>query len=174
MGSRSAVLTTDTCERALDAVRPLLDAQLREGALFGVSHGSLIVLDPCVSYTSAHAGGPESTGFREEVILWTHAFGDPTTWSSDFAVFARAKAFASFRHGLPSDELVTRFPYLLEPGMTKYGGSCVDPVGGLTVAFSGAAPHHDRLIGETVLAALRAECAVTMAAILADPDRHIL
>ena len=88
--------------------------------------------------------------------------------------FARAKAYLSFKHRLPADVVVQQYPYLLEPGMAKYGGSAVDPGGGLVVSFSGALPYHDKQISEMMIAAIRAACTARMQDLLADTSVHTL
>lgn len=167
----SAILTVGVCEQALALIEPSLEANLSSQGAFGVHDGELVVLDPTVIYEPGE--GHTDPRFVNEVIMWRHKFGDANNWPFDFGSFARAKAYLSHKHRLPADVVIARYPYLLEPGFAKYGGSAVDPVGGLVVAFSGAAPHHDKLISESMIGALRAVCEERMQALLSNPDIHV-
>jgi len=158
----SAVLTRDLCEEALSLIRGSLDQCLTTEGLYGTDMGELVVLNPTCLYESVHDGGPSNVAFANEVVCWRKSFGKRQDWPFPFDEFALAKAYVSFKHRLPADVVVSQFPYLLEPGMAKYGGSAVDPVGGLVVAFSGARVHHDKQISEMMLDAIRAVCTARM------------
>lgn len=167
----SAILTPGACEQALTLVLPTFDAHLRTTGAFAVPDGELVVVDPTAIWERGR--GAEDPAFLD-TLLWRHQFGDVANWPFDFGAFARAKAYLSFKYRLPADVVIAQYPYLLEPGFAKYGGSAVDPVGGLVVAFSGAAPHHDKFLSEAMMAALRVVCEERMQGVLADPDIHTL
>jgi hypothetical protein len=169
----SAILTRERCDFALSMLRGTLEAELRRDGAFRAAEGELVVLDPTRTYGPRYEGGPSNADFLSEVILWTHAFGDREQWAFAYGDFARAKAYLSFKHRLPADVAVQQYPYLLEPGMAKYGGSAVDP-GGLVVSFSGALPYHDKQISEMMIAAIRAACTARMQDLLADTSVHML
>lgn len=170
--TRSAILTTQACDDALSLITPALEANLSADGAFGGPNGELIVLNPTT--TLEPTGGVQGSDFEDDVILWRHQFGDVPNWPFDYGTFARAKAYLSLKHRLPADLVIASYPYLLEPGFAKYGGSAVDPVGGLVVAFSGAAPHHDKFVSELMIAAIRLICEERMQSVIADPDLHLL
>ncbi len=77
-----------------------------------------------------------------------------------YAEIARAKAFASWRTGVPMDALVQSMPYMLQANEdesdTLFSGSAV--LFGITVGASGVQSYFDELAAYMVTAACRALC----------------
>lgn len=166
---KSSLLTLDNCDHALAMTLPSIEHCMRSGP-YNREAGQLIVLNPTRLYEPKYHDGPDNDAFKEEVVFWTHLFGSPEEWEHPFAEVALAKAYASFKYRLPADVIVDQAPELLEPGMTKYGGSAVCPISGLVVAFSGVQAHFDKQISQALLNALKALCKGRMLEIAADPD----
>ncbi|MEN2739992.1 hypothetical protein ABCS02_19525 [Microbacterium sp. X-17] len=167
---RSAILTPERCASALELIAPTVASHLTPGGRFAARFGELVVLDPVRSYSAAYDEGPESAAFQDDVIMWHHRFGDPAEWDFDYGHAARTKAYLAFKHRLPSEWVLDQYGYLLEPDLCLYGGTAVDPRGGLIVGFSGAAAHHDRFVCEIMLAALRNVVGEELERIRATPD----
>ena len=166
---KSSLLTFDLCDQALGMVLPSILNNMRSGPNSREA-GQLVVLNPTRLYEPKYHGGPDNDAFYEEVVLWFRQFGDPQEWGHPFHHVAFAKAYASFKYRLPADVIVDQAPELLEPGMTKYGGSAVCPISGLVVAFSGVQAHFDKQISESMLGAIKALCQGRMHEIAANPD----
>lgn len=165
----SSLLTLGVCYQALDMILPSIMENMRTGPYSGEA-GLLIVLNPTRLYEPKYHDGPNNDAFKEEVVFWTHPIGNPEEWEHPYAEVALAKAYASFKYRLPADVIVDQAPKLLEPGMTKYGGSAVCPISGLVVAFSGVQAHFDKQISESMLGAIKALCQGRMHEIAANPD----
>ncbi|HUC87013.1 MAG TPA: hypothetical protein VMR75_01630 [Candidatus Saccharimonadales bacterium] len=146
---------------------------MRQGP-FNREAGFLAVLDPTRLYEPKYHDGPVNEDFLSEVVLWSEVFGVAQDWEHPFHVIALAKAYATFKYRLPAHVIVQQAPYLLEPEFTKYGGSAIDPIGGLIVAFSGVQEHFDRQISEMILSTLRGLSIDKMTSVLDDPEIKLL
>jgi hypothetical protein len=169
----SAILSPNICDTALRILQPTLAECILNGP-FNRGDGFLIVLDPTRPYEPEYHDGPVNETFIDDVILWTHRFGVVEEWQHPFHRVALAKAYATYKYQLPAHTIVQEVPYLLEPEFTKYGGSAIDPVGGLVVAFSGVQAYFDRMICEMFLAVIRALSIEAMLPHLGDPEVSFL
>ncbi|MGC1176683.1 MAG: hypothetical protein WA843_01315 [Candidatus Saccharimonadales bacterium] len=121
-------------------------------------HGCLVVLDPKVPREPKYKESsvdPEHP--FKELVLFEYTWGQETDWEHDYRKVARAKAFASWKTGLPTRLINQSAPYLYEPGFTKWPGSAVGP-GGLVVAFSGVEDYFDEMFSEIMLAIIKGLC----------------
>ncbi|MEN2738356.1 hypothetical protein ABCS02_11240 [Microbacterium sp. X-17] len=155
--TRSSLLTPELCAAAFELVRPAIEQHFAPDGLFESSFGELVVLDPTREYGPEYAGGSEDPAFVRDVVLWSHSFGERSEWPFEYDVVARAKAYMSFKYRLPSQTIVRDLPYLLESGMTKFGGSAIDASGRLVIACGGAEQSHfDTYVCDLLLGAIRA------------------
>jgi hypothetical protein len=124
---------------------PMIDAAMQLAEIGESGFLYIVVMDPGV--------GP-GDGSPTDAILHEHAIGDRAQWDADYAAFARAKAFLSWRTGLDSHVVQTRYPHLLRAGETSLWGSvCLD---GICVGVSGANPWYDEAFAGAVACNLRA------------------
>ncbi len=142
-------------EGALQIDRPSIEWMMTNDVIKR-SQGSLVVLDPTIPW-NPQCKGPDDPFFKEEVVLFTYFFGDHEDWEHDFDKHALAKAYASWKTGLPSIRIQQELPYLFEKGMSKYGGSAVGP-GNLIVAFSGVEQWFDEMTAEMMVPAIKGVC----------------
>lgn len=146
----SHLLTREVAQQAVEFVLPAV-MRLIEGKTF--KRGDLHIVIAKVGLI------PNSMAFTlwcEEGILYEHSIGDRGAWYLDFGHIARSKCYLSWRHGMSTQMLQARAPYLLELGDTVYYGSAVSDE--LVVACSGVQPYFDQMISSWVLEACRALC----------------
>lgn len=154
--SPSAILTRGICQQSAAEIVNSCD-------LYDFSAGQLLVLDPTILYEARYANALTRANrsfayFTREVVLYAAHFGDrPSEWKYPFARIALAKAYLTFVYRRPADEVIEHYPYLLTPGMTRYGGSVITP-GGLIVAFSGSSDAIDKQISEKTAAGIETRC----------------
>lgn len=144
----SALLTQVEAAKAVEMVLPAVQTLMGQGVLKR-HHLHIVVLDPAFTPADLPVGV-----WREKAILYEHSLGDPKEWQKPYDMFARSKAFLSWRYGLPTQVIQTRCPHLLEAGETAYYGSAVSD--GLVVGVSGVQPYYDQMIASWVLEACRA------------------
>lgn len=144
-GGRQAYKGLDVaiCRRAWAITQPVIEACATQ-SITEHAVGTMLVLDPV---RSAHTDDP--------VTLFVASIGDPSL-STKYLAFAQAKAYTSWRTGLPSRLVQQDSPHLLAPGMTKWGGSTVRA--GLVVAFSGVESIYDEMFSEMMASAVVALC----------------
>ncbi|WP_194396327.1 hypothetical protein [Microbacterium atlanticum] len=169
------MLTAELCDAAFELVRPAIEQHFAADGLFESPFGELVVLDPTREYSAEYAGGAEDPLFKRDVVLWSRSFGDRAAWEFEYDVVARSKAYISFKYRLPSQTVVRDLPYLLEPGMTKYGGGSIDESGRLVVACAGAEQSHlDVYVCDLMLAAIRALTLSAQHEVDAQDDVHTM
>lgn len=131
--------------RAVGMVLPMIEAAMRRPDIGESGFLYIVVMDP--------ARLPADSA-PEDAILYEHALGDRCLWDADYAAFARAKAQLSWRTGMDSQVVQTRFPHLLRAGETTLWGSvCLD---GISIGVSGANPWYDEAFAGAIACCLRA------------------
>ena len=135
----------DTARQALQMVLPMIEPQISRPAVVGSGFLFIVVMDPAIR--------PGDAPF-EQAILLEHAVGDRTRWDADYAAFARAKAKASWEHGLDGSRLQALQPHRLREGDTLlWGAVCLD---GIVVGVSGAHAPFDEAFATAIAGCLRA------------------
>jgi hypothetical protein len=142
---RSHFADADAARRSISIALPMIEAQMHEREVCGSGFLCLVIVDPALK--------PGDAPF-EEAILLEYAVGDRDRWDADYAAFARAKAKASWEHGLSGRELQALKPHLLAEGDTLLEGAIV--LDGIVVGASGAHPPWDEAFATAVAACLRA------------------
>ena len=150
-------LTEALCERAMCIIRPSMYGAM-DDAIVKRHQGCLVVLDPKVPREPKYkTWSLDPQDPFEELVLYQRHIGYARDWDGPYDKVARAKAYASWKTGLPAQLIQQWAPYLYEEGWTKWGGSDVGN-GGLVVAFSGVEAYFDQMFAEMMLAAIKAVC----------------
>ena len=143
--SASAYANRGAAARAVNLVLPMIESAMRSPEVGESGFLYIVVMDP--------ARQPEDSA-PDDAILYEHALGDRARWDADYAAFARAKAQLSWRTGMDSHVIQSRYPHLLRSGETTLWGSvCLD---GISVGVSGANPWYDEAFAGAIACALRA------------------
>ncbi len=150
-------LTPALCEQALRIIKPAIQGAMND-QIVNRRVGHLIVLDPIIPREPRFKNWSlkQDSPFRE-LVLFEYSFGLTEAWTARYDEIASAKAYASWKTGLPAQLIQQVAPYLYEEGWTKWGGSAVGE-GGLVVAFSGVEAYFDQMFSEMMLAAIKAVC----------------
>lgn len=155
-------LTPELCDRAFHIVRPAINGA---AALNLTPHlgGHMVVMNPRIprepKYQEWMIDDPDHP--FEKLVLWEKSLGERAHWSGPFDQVARAKAYASWKTGLPTRLINQAAPYLYQFNWTKWPGSAVG-LGGFVVAFSGDRDYYDEMYSEMMLAAVKAVCMDSM------------
>lgn len=142
----SCYADADAAREALDLVRPMVEAMLRDARICGAGSCCVVVLDPALTPTSG-------TSFHDAVLV-EDDFGTRERWDADYASFARAKARTAWTHGEGGAVLQSVRPHLLREGESLLRGAV--RLDGIVVAASGCFPWYDEALATAVAAALRA------------------
>lgn len=135
----------DAARAALEMALPMIEPQMSRPEVCGSGFLYIVVMDP--------AARPGEVGFEQAVLL-EHAVGDRSKWDADYAAFARAKARASWEHGLSGQALQALQPYRLREGESLlWGAVCLD---GIVVGVSGAHAYYDEAFATCIAGCLRA------------------
>lgn len=145
MTPRSALLTREEAERAVEFVRASINELMLEKTV-GRMALHVVILDPAKPFGSCE--------FADAILYECNVAGDHTTWERSYDKFARAKAFISWRTGLSSHAVRELRPYLLVPDDVKFGGSTVHE--GIVVGASGVESWYDEMFAAWIAAACRA------------------
>jgi hypothetical protein len=130
----SFILTKQLAEKAVGLVLPSFNRMKELGIVKGDMH--IVVLDP-----------------TDGTILYEIQIGDVSHWKYNYQEIARLKAEMSRKHGRPSQDIIEKYPYLLDGHDVKYfGNACQD---GLIVAASGDECEYDQMISEMVVASIK-------------------
>lgn len=129
-------------ERAVQLALPMIENTMREPGVCGSGALVIVVMDPALT----PADGP-----FDDAVLYEHRIGDPTTWTADYAGFARGKARLSWR--LAADSAGAHAHVLREGDTLLWGSVCLD---GIVVGVSGAEAWWDEAFATAVAANLRA------------------
>ena len=156
----SFLLTVGMVEKAVNMVSPAIMAAMDNDTLKGHDL-HIVVMDPGLR--------PHDVADAHEAILYERSFGVPANWTCPYNDFARAKAFASWRTGLPTSTIRQTMPYLLKEIDTLYYGSAV--LDGIVVGTSGVQEWFDEWVSYLVAATCRALCIEAMQGIL-ENDTH--
>lgn len=143
----------DICDTAWTMVLPSI-SNAAEVGLINKRAGAIVVVDP------RHPFG-RTDDFESTMPVIFHRTIRGEVEDERYSDIAMAKAYVSYRTGLPSSRVQQEYPYLYEEGDTKWGGSTVAP-GGLIVAFSGVQAVYDEMISEWMASAIRALCRYSM------------
>lgn len=107
------------CAAAWALVEPAVAAAARAGVTERLA-GTVLVVGPRHPVRTVD-------DLRRQVL--SHGYVGGQVGATDdgelYTSYALAKAFTSARAGLPSRQVRQESPHLLEPGMTKWGGSAV-------------------------------------------------
>jgi hypothetical protein len=145
MNARSCFADAETARRALALCLPMIEPLVADRSLCGSGFLCIVVMDPALT--------PRTATFDDAVLL-EHAVGDRAKWDADYAAFARAKAKASWLHGLDGTTLQCSHAHALREGESLLAGAvCLD---GIVVAASGAFEWADEAVALCVAACLRA------------------
>src|SRR4051812_9907329 len=102
-------LTPELCEQALEIIMPTIEHIMATGVV-NRSFGHLVVLDPTIPYEPKYKGAEEPN--FDEVVLFDHTWGTRSQWGEfDFIRVARAKAYASWKTGLPAIRIQQEAPH---------------------------------------------------------------
>lgn len=146
------VLDRDVCAAAWALVQPTVAAAARSGVTERLAGTVLVVPVPVRSQDVRTVDD-----VRRYTLFQGYVEGaaqDPD--DAEYTAYALAKALTSVRTTLPSRQVQQESPHLLEPGMTKWGGSAVRV--GLVAAFSGVQSIYDEMFAEMMLSAIVALC----------------
>jgi len=135
----------EAAREALQMALPMIEPQMRNPEVVGSGFLCIVIVDPALK--------PGSVPF-EEAILLEYAIGDRMKWDADYAAFARAKAKASWEHGLDGHALQALKPHRLSEGDTLLWGAV--NLDGIVVGVSGAHPYYDEAFATAVAGCLRA------------------
>jgi hypothetical protein len=152
----SALIGVAEAKKAVDLALPSIRKAMRTG-VFKRSHLHIVVLKIGIPYDPA-------LDFVRNVILYERSLGKEN-WKYPYKIYARRKAHLSWRTGLPSLDVVSRYPHLLQKGDVKFGGSAVFK--GIIVAASGVQSHFDESSSYCVAATLNGIAIERMQAVLA-------
>jgi len=132
--------------RALELIRPMLEAAVRDTRVgeSGVLH--VVVMDPLQT--------PANADFLDAILYEESVGRDPASWDADYAAFAREKAELSWRTGLDGHAVCTVAAHLLLPGDAARWGSVWHD--GIIVGVSGAQPWYDEAFAGAVAHAFKA------------------
>ncbi|OZI81997.1 hypothetical protein [Bordetella genomosp. 6] len=133
----------EAAARAVDRVRPLIDAALACRAMGESGFLHVVVMDPLA------AGLP-----FEQAVLYEESFGDTRRWDADYGAYARRKAALSWRTGLDSHTALAARPHLVAQDETVWGSVCVE---GIVVAVSGLNPWYDEAMAGAIAHMFKAE-----------------
>jgi hypothetical protein len=159
----SALIGMKEAKMAVDLALPSIRRAMRI-RLFKRSDLHIVVLKPGIPYDP-------NLDFEKNVILYERSLGSKENWKYPYQEYARSKARLSWRTGLPSLDVVLRYPHLLQKGDVKYGGSVI--LKGTIVAASGVQSHFDESSSHCVAAVLNGIAIEKMQRILAE-DRDFL
>lgn len=141
----SVFANADAARQALAMALPMIEPQMSDKSVCGSGFLYIVVMDP--------AQQPGQVRFEDAVLL-EHAVGDRSRWDADYAAFARAKAKASWEHGVSGHALQALQPYRLREGDSLlWGAVCLE---GIVVGVSGAHPYYDEAFATTIAACLKA------------------
>lgn len=145
----SFLLSAEVARKAIEMVLPSILSMMASGQ-FDKSQLHIVIMNPATD--PGYVLDPSS------VILYEETIGEPASWKHPYDEIARAKAFASWRTGLPMDVLSHSMPYLLkadeDQSDTMFGGSAT--LLGIVVGVSGVQPWFDEMVAYMVAAACRA------------------
>ena len=142
---RSFFANADAAQQALQMALPMIEPLMSRKDVCGSGFLYIVIMDPAL--------GPADARFDEAVLL-EHAVGDRSKWDADYASFARAKAKASWEHGLDGHALQGLKPYRLREGDSLLWGAA--NLDGIVVGVSGAHAYYDEAFATTIAACLRA------------------
>ncbi len=146
----SGLLDAGMCVKAVDMAMPSIDALMKNGT-FRQPQMCIVVGNPLIP-----AGSMPRHEFTSNGILYERALGNKKQWKNGYDVFAKEKAYLSWKHRMTTQQIQTLCPHLLERGDILYYGSAF--YDGIVVAASGVDPFHDEMVSWWVLAAIRALC----------------
>ncbi len=156
----SFLLTAEIVEKAINMVLPAITTAM-DNNILGGHDLHIVVMNPGVR--------PHEVRDAHEAILCERSFGVQAKWNYPYKDFARAKAFASWRTGLPTGVIRQVMPYLLKEKDTLYYGSAV--LDGIVVGTSGVQEWFDEWVSYLVAATCRALCIEAMQGML-ENDPH--
>ena len=133
----SSLLNREQAVKAVWLAKPSILAAMEAKVL---KRGDLhiVVMDPTILYPDFAGSGRDPS----QAILYEESIGEPAKWERDYAAIARAKTLLSWKCGLSSQEIVERYPYLLQDSDVAYWGSVVR--GGLVIGASGVQSYFDQ------------------------------
>jgi len=140
----SRLLTEDMVKQAIPIVEAAYN-EMQQRDMLKRPHLFMVVLDPTKPYFP--------NAVFDRIILYERAFTSSDGWEDPYDQFARQKAKASWRTGLPTRVIRECAPHLLKEGNTVHGGSVVHD--GLVVACSGVQPWFDEAIAGIASAVIR-------------------
>ncbi len=145
-----AILTYDLVNRAINMVRPAIEAVLGSELVDGRSDFHLTV--------------------DWEAGVCEMAWGDSAKWPHPYHRYARSKAGICQRTGMDGRDVRNNAPYLLQIGDTRFVGG-VSLKGGIGIGASGLPDHFDEMFARMVGDAIQALCRDAIAKLPADvPD----
>jgi hypothetical protein len=119
---------SELAQEAIDACRDDLEKFIKDHDKLGVH---IVILDPSVKYHPGVTSGEELS--NAGVIMWQESiFHDAWVGIKDYDIFARAKAYLSWREGMNSGDVPK---FMLRKGDVRYAGSAYYK--GLIVSISG-------------------------------------
>ena len=145
MPQRSFFANAEAARQALEMVLPMIEPQMSVSHVCGSGFLYVVIMDPALQ--------PGQAKF-EDAILLEHAVGDRSKWDADYASFARAKAKASWEHGLDGHQLQGLKPYRLREGDSLLWGAV--NLDGIVVGVSGAHPYYDEAFATAIAGCLKA------------------
>lgn len=147
----SFILTPELADEAFDLVRPAIEGAMTRGVLKRTDM-NIVLMNPGIR--------PHQVADPMEAILREWALGNKSTWEYDYQRISRAKTFATWRTGLPTNLLIHAYPHLLEGNEdwsdSKYFGSVF--LDGIPAGASGAQAFFDEWVGNLVAATCKALC----------------
>lgn len=159
----SALIGVKEAKTAVDLALPSIRRAMRT-KLFKRSDLHIVVLKPGFPYDP----NMSFEDFIQHVILYERSLGNKKIWEYPYQDYARRKAHLSWRTGLPSLDVVQRFPHLLQKGDVKFGGSAV--LKGTITGASGVQSHFDESSSYGIAANLNAIATEKMQRVLAGID----
>lgn len=139
-------LTRGICATAWDMIVPAIGTAAQMDVT-NKHEGTIFVLDPTKLFVGQEA-------LPTDAVLYAEVVGGAE--NEKYTTIAEAKAYVSWRTGLPSRVVQQQAPHLFVPGMTKWGGSVVRD--GLVVAFGGVQAVFDEMISGWMADAIIALC----------------
>jgi hypothetical protein len=135
----------NAARQALQMALPMIEPQMNNSQVCGSGFLYIVIMDPAMH--------PGEVRFEQAVLL-EHAVGDRSKWDADYAVFARAKAQATWERGIDGHRLQLMSPHLLKESDTLLCGAV--SLDGIVVGVSGAHDWYDEAFATTIAACLRA------------------
>lgn len=150
----SFFLTRETAELAVNHIRLAFETA-HQSEVIRRGHLAVVVVDPTVRYVPMLTETDEFARFLTKAVIFVGRYGLRDQWQWAYDWIAVAKAFDTWKTGLPSRRLQNEFAYNCVEGGTIYGGSVIDE-GGLVVACSGVDPEHDEGFAGAVMSFCKA------------------